>query len=45
MEKDMKLIAQGAKARDVVLRECLSEMKKIFSKVHQSCGQMKEFLI
>lgn len=45
MENDMKLIAQGMKSKDEVVKECIAEMKKIFNKVHQSCNQMKEFLI
>ena len=30
----MKLIAQGMKSKDEVVKECIAEMKKIFNKVH-----------
>ena len=34
MENDMKLIALGQKPKDVVLRDCIHEMHRIFGKVH-----------
>jgi len=43
MENDMKLIAQGAKSKDVVLRECISEMMKIFSRVQEKRVAFKDF--
>ncbi|CDW85516.1 dna topoisomerase [Stylonychia lemnae] len=45
MEIDMKLIAQGAKAKSQVLIDCIAEMKRIFDKVNQSCQTMKLFLL
>ena len=45
MENDMKLIGQGAKEKDVVLRECLAEMNRIFKRVHENIGNMRNYLI
>jgi hypothetical protein len=36
MENDMKLIGQGVKAKDIVLRECVQEMQRIFHKVQEN---------
>jgi DNA topoisomerase-3 len=36
MENDMKLIAQGAKSRETVLRDCIAEMNRIFKRVFES---------
>lgn len=44
MENDMKLIACGKKPKEVVLKECISEMKKIFIKVFDNSLQMRDFL-
>ena len=35
MENDMKLVGEGKKDKDEVLRECVTEMKKIFNRVHE----------
>jgi len=45
MENDMKLIAQGAKTKDVVLRTCTFEMNRIFKRVTENATKLKEFLI
>ena len=45
MENDMKLIAQGGKTKDVVLRECIQEMHRIFHRVQENLGKMREFLV
>ena len=45
MENDMKLIGQGVKAKDAVLRECLNEMNRIFKRVHENVGTMRNYLI
>lgn len=44
MENDMKLIAQGAKTKDVVLRDCIHEMNRIFKRVFESKGSLCSFL-
>lgn len=45
MENDMKLIAQGAKTKDVVLRDCINEMNRIFKRVHENVGTMRHQLL
>ena len=45
MENDMKLIGQGSKSRDIVLRECIQEMQRIFHRVQENVTQMREFLV
>jgi DNA topoisomerase IA len=45
MENDMKLIAQGAKSKDVVLRDCINEMNRIFKRVYENVGVMREQLV
>lgn len=44
MENDMKLITLGEKAKELVLKECVMEMRKIFNKVYEKSDQMKAFL-
>jgi hypothetical protein len=45
MENDMKLIAQGAKSKDVVLRDCIAEMTRIFKRVYENVGSMRQYLV
>ena len=45
MENDMKLIAQGAKSKDVVLRDCVAEMSRIFKRVYENVGSMRQYLV
>ncbi len=45
MEMDMKLIAQGAKSKDVVLRDCINEMNRIFKRVYENVNVMKGQLV
>jgi len=45
MENDMKLIGQGSKSKDIVLRECIQEMQRIFHRVQENVTQMREFLV
>ena len=45
MENDMKLIGIGAKSKDVVLRDCITEMSRIFKRVYENVGVMREFLV
>ena len=44
MENDMKMIALGTKSKDVVLRDCIIEMNRIFKRVHENAGKMRECL-
>lgn len=44
MENDMKLIGQGVKTKDVVLRDCLHEMNRIFKRVHENTAKLQDFL-
>lgn len=41
----MKLVTTGHKAKDVVLKESLFEMQKIFNKVNGKSTELKQFLI
>ena len=45
MENDMKLIAQGAKSKEVVLRDCINEMNRIFKRVYENVNVMRNHLI
>lgn len=45
MENDMKLIAQGVKGKDEVLRGCVFEMNRIFHRVKDSTNILRNFLI
>ncbi len=40
MEADMKAIAEGTRPKQVIYKECLAEMKKIFNK---TMGHAPEF--
>jgi hypothetical protein len=43
MEADMKCIAEGSRTKDVVYRECLAEMEKIFMRIKGNGVQFKKF--
>lgn len=43
MEADMKCIAEGSRTKDVVYRECLAEMEKIFMRIKGSGVNFKKF--
>ena len=45
MENDMKLIAQGAKSKEVVLRDCINEMNRIFKRVYDNVNVMRNHLV
>ena len=44
MENDMKMIAEGQKCKSEVVKECVSEMLKIFNEVNNKRNIMKKFL-
>jgi DNA topoisomerase-3 len=44
MEKEMKMIAEGNRKKNEVLKECLQEMEKVFSQVTSKQEKMKGFL-
>ena len=44
MENDMKLIAQGVKTKDAVLRDCIFEMNRIFKRVYERKQQLVDYL-
>jgi len=45
MENDMKLIGQGTKSKDVVLRDCISEMSRIFKRVYENKDKLSQFIV